>query len=306
VQFKKIVVPYILKGVLVGLFFPLLALFICVYFLHPDDYHYTILGLHKSFPLLWIVDTAPFVLGIISFFVGTNVNRLNNKYLLEIKESNDALILKNNEQDSLIKEKEVLLKEVHHRVKNNLQVVTSLLSLQGRYTDNPQTAILFKNCQNRIKSMSMIHEMLYKSHDISKINYADYISKLIFELIISMKGKEHNIDVDIQVSDIKLNIDTSIPLGLMINEIITNSLKYGILENSQGKLYFKMTKNNHNGYHILIGDNGVGYGNEIDFKNTTTLGLKLINRLITQLKGSIEKVKEKKGTNYIITFQGID
>jgi two-component sensor histidine kinase len=306
VEFKKIVVPYVIKGVLIGLLFPLLALFICVSFLYPEDYQYTLIGIHNDFPLLWIIDTAPFVLGILSFIVGTNINNLNTKFLTEIKEVNASLLLKNNQQKSLIKEKEVLLKEVHHRVKNNLQVVRSLLNLQGRYTDNQQTEVLFKNCQNRIKSMSMVHEMLYKSQDLSKIKYIEYINKLISELVVSMKGAEHNIEINIDVPELKIGIETSIPLGLLVNEVITNSLKYGIVGNAPGCLYFKMERKNSDEYEILIGDNGVGFDNEINFENTATLGLRLINRLVTQLKGSIEIIKEKEGTHYVITFQEID
>ena len=301
-QFNKIVFPYVVKGILIGLIFPLLALFICVNFLYTDNDSHTIADIHRDFPLMWIIDSAPLVLGVVSYFVGTNVNNINNKFLTEIKGVNEVLLLKNDEQKSLVKEKTVLLKEVHHRVKNNLQVVTSLLSLQGRHTDDLQTKRLFKNCQNRIKSMSMVHEMLYKYQDISKINYSDYIHKLISELVISMKGDEHNIEVVIEVPSIKLNIDTSIPLGLLVNEIITYSLKYGILGDSSGCVYFKMKKINSKRYQLLIGDDGVGYSDEVSFKNTTTLGLKLIDRLITQLKGTIEKDYNKKGTNYIVTF----
>ena len=264
------------------------------------------MGIHKDFPLLWIIDSAPFVLGIISFFVGTEINKIDNKYLQKIKEANQALVLKNSEQKSLIKEKEVLLKEVHHRVKNNLQVVTSLLSLQARHTNDPQSEKLFKNCQYRIKSMSMIHEMLYKSQDLSRINYVEYINKLIAELVVSMKGVEHNIEINIEVEELKLSLETSIPLGLLVNEIITNSLKYGVIGDAPGHIYFKMKKKDSNNYEILIGDNGIGFSEDINFENTTTLGLKLVNRLITQLRGSIEKVKEMKGTNYVIMFQEID
>lgn len=305
-RFKKIVIPYVIRGVFIGLFFPLLALFICIYFLYPEDYQYTLMGIHKDFPLLWIIDSAPFVLGIISFFVGTEINKIDNKYLQKIKEANQALVLKNSEQKSLIKEKEVLLKEVHHRVKNNLQVVTSLLSLQARHTNDPQSEKLFKNCQYRIKSMSMIHEMLYKSQDLSRINYVEYINKLIAELVVSMKGVEHNIEINIEVEELKLSLETSIPLGLLVNEIITNSLKYGVIGDAPGHIYFKMKKKDSNNYEILIGDNGIGFSEDINFENTTTLGLKLVNRLITQLRGSIEKVKEMKGTNYVIMFQEID
>ncbi|MGB0895828.1 MAG: sensor histidine kinase [Flavobacteriaceae bacterium] len=304
-QFKKIVIPYIIKGVLIGVFFPLLALFICVNFLYPDGYNYTITGIHNDFPLMWIIDTAPVVLGVMSYLVGTDVNRRNNVYLSGIQEVNKMLQLKNNEQKKLIKEKEVLLKEVHHRVKNNLQTVTSLLSLQGRQIDNPETEKLFKNCQNRIKSMAMIHEMLYQSQDLSKINYEEYCTKLISELIISMKGNEHNVALHIDVKDVSLGVNTSIPLSLLVNEIITNSLKYGIGGDQTGTIVFKMFKKDDKNYDILIGDDGIGYNEEISQIKPKTLGLKLINRLITQLHGSIEKVKNNDGTYYAITIQEI-
>lgn len=301
-QFKKIILPYILVGVFLGLLFPCLGLFVCVNFLYPNEYSYTIMGIHKDFPLMWIIDTAPFVLGILSFFVGTKINRLKNNVLLEIKEANEILVSKNKEQEFLINEKIMLLKEVHHRVKNNLQAVTSLLNLQGKYTNNSQFENLFKNCQNRIKSMLIIHEMLYNSEDVSKLNYVDYLQKLVSELVLSMKGKEHNIELDIDIPDIELDIDTSIPLGLLVNEIITNSLKYGIVNETPGSIHLKIEKKNDNSYELLIGDNGVGFNEDANFHNSTTLGLKLIKRLIVQLKGTIEKLSSEKGTNYVITF----
>lgn len=303
---RNIVGPYVVKGVLIGLFFPLLAIVICVYILSPEGAELTLRMIHKDYPLMWIIDLAPFVLGIISYFVGTNINELNNKFVDRIQDVNETLVTRNSELENVIKEKEVLFKEVHHRVKNNLQVVTSLLRLQSRHVEDPVSKKLFKNCQYRIKSMSMIHEMLYKSQDISKINYSNYIQKLISGLVVSMKGEAHNITLSIEVPEIRLDINTSIPLGLLINEIITNALKYGIPRDSLGHIYLKMTKTEDQRLKIVIGDDGLGFADEVNFETTNSLGLKLINKLTTQLKGSIEKLKDKKGTHYILLFQEIE
>lgn len=302
-QYNKIVIPYIIKGMLIGVFFPVFAFFICVNFLYPKEYSYTLASVHEDFPLMWIIDTAPFVLGVISYFVGTSINKLNSSFLAEIKVINKELILKNNEQDTLIKEKEVLLKEVHHRVKNNLQVITSLLNLQGRHIEDPDFKKLLKNCQNRIQSMSILHEMLYQSQSISKIKYEDYIQKLISTLIVSMKGETNNIALTLEVHEIRLGINTLIPLGLLINEVITNSLKYGIPGDLPGELSLKMTKNDDDTFKIIVGDDGVGFTDDINFNASKTLGLRLIKKLTRQLNGSIEKIKKGKGTYYVLIFQ---
>jgi two-component sensor histidine kinase len=302
---SRIVSTYVLKGILVGLLFPILAIIICIYLLYPENQTISLRIIHKYFPLMWIIDSAPLVLGVISYIVGTKVNKLNNHHLNQIETINKELTHKNLELNILVSDKEMLLKEIHHRVKNNLQVITSLLRLQARCIDDAQSKLLFTNCQNRIKSMALIHEMLYKSDDISKINFQNYIKKLIFELIVSIKGAEHNIDFKINAPKVSLTLDTAIPLGLLLNEIITNSLKYGILNDSSGLISLEIEKNKNHHFKMLIGDNGVGYSDEIISKTTNSLGLKLIDRLISQLKGSIVKVKNIKGTNYIITFQEI-
>lgn len=304
-KLKRIVGTYVLKGILVGLLFPILAIIICICFLYTGNQTISLRIIHNDFPLMWIIDTAPIVLGVISYIVGTKVNDINNNSSNHIESINKELIGKNLELNTLINDKEVLLKEIHHRVKNNLQVITSLLRLQGRYIEDVESKALFTNCQYRIKSMALIHEMLYKSEDVSKINFSEYVEILILELIISMKGIEHNIVFKINAPKINLNLDTAIPLGLLLNEIITNSLKYGIVNDSNGIISLKISEHNNNNFEVLVGDDGVGFPYEINFKNTKTLGLKLINRLVTQLKGSIKKEETIKGTNYSITFQEI-
>ncbi|MEQ8220134.1 MAG: sensor histidine kinase [Arenibacter sp.] len=210
-----------------------------------------------------------------------------------------------NENEARIREKDTLLKEIHHRVKNNLQTVSSLLSLQSRSIEEPRIKTLIKSSQNRVISMAMVHEMLYMRHDLSKIEYKSYVEELSDYLIRSFKGTENNITLNIIIPDIKLGIDTAIPLGLLINEVITNALKYGIKDNDQGEIHIELVKSNGKDYILYIGDDGEGFPEGISHKNTKSLGLKLIHNLSRQLKGSINRDSSKKGTNYIVKFSDI-
>jgi len=209
------------------------------------------------------------------------------------------------EVEQQVKEKETLLKEVHHRVKNNLQTVSSLLSLQARSMNDPEMKSMIKSSQNRVNSMAMVHEMLYMREDLSKIEYKSYVEELSDYLVRSIKGTDNKIKVAIDIIDINLGIDTAIPLGLLINEAITNSLKYGIKDNGEGEINITLKKENEDDYVLNIGDNGDGYAENINPQTTKSLGLKLIYNLTRQLKGSILKDDNKKGTNYIIKFKEI-
>lgn len=210
------------------------------------------------------------------------------------------------ELEEQITEKETLLKEVHHRVKNNLQTVSSLLSLQARGIDDEEIRNLIKSSQNRVISMAMVHEMLYMRDDISKIKYKSYVQELGEYLVRSVKGSENNVNLTIDIPDIELGIDTAIPLGLLINEAITNALKYGIRDDDQGEIYVALRKEDNREYVLSIGDNGVGFPERVNFKNTKSLGLKLIHNLTRQLKGSIVRDFSKKGTNYVVKFREVD
>jgi len=209
------------------------------------------------------------------------------------------------ELEGKIVEKETLLKEVHHRVKNNLQTVSSLLSMQARNTDDNSIKSLFKSSQNRVISMAMVHEMLYMREDIAKIEYKSYVQDLAEYLIRSIKGTSSNITLDIDIPDVKLNIDTAIPLGLLINEAVTNALKYGIVDDRKGEIFIKLRKDDKEGYLLNIGDNGHGFAETITHKNSKSLGLKLIHNLARQLRGSIIRDLTKKGTHYIVKFKEI-
>ncbi len=210
------------------------------------------------------------------------------------------------ELEEQIKEKETLLKEVHHRVKNNLQTVSSLLSLQARGIEDERIRNLIKSSQNRVISMAMVHEMLYMRDDISKIEYKSYVQELGEYLVRSVKGSNSNVSLHIDIPDIELGIDTAIPLGLLINEAVTNALKYGIKDDENGEIHIALRKDNDKAFVLNIGDNGVGFPEKVNFRNSKSLGLKLIHNLTRQLKGSIVRDYSKKGTNYIVTFHEVD
>lgn len=205
-----------------------------------------------------------------------------------------------------IEEKETLLKEVHHRVKNNLQTVSSLLSLQSRSIDDTKIRKIIKSSQNRVVSMAMVHEMLYKREDyLSKIELKPYINALCDYLLRSVGGNIDNVAIRLDITEEQLSIDTVIPLGLIINETITNALKYGIVAEQQGEIYVSLRKLSPERYEMYLGDNGVGYPEDINPTTSHSLGLKLIYNLARQLKGTVSRDTEKKGTHYRIEFEEV-
>ncbi len=232
---------------------------------------------------------------ILTFTYGETIKKKLNTGL----DSNQSELLEK------LKEKDTLLKEVHHRVKNNLQTVCSLLNMQSRGTDDEQMKNLIKSSQNRVMAMAMVHEMLYLRDDLTAIDYKPYVFKLTEYLVKSVKGPDSKVKLVIDVPDIVLGIDTAIPLGLLINETITNSLKYGIKDDAEGEIHIELQKKDKDEYVLTIGDNGVGISESVDPKTTKSLGLKLIHNLARQLKGSITRDWSREGTNYIVKFKDI-
>jgi len=199
-----------------------------------------------------------------------------------------------------LKEKEVLLKEVHHRVKNNLQVISSILNLQSSYVKDRKTLEILRESQNRIKSMAYIHESLYQTKDFSSINFTEYVTNLSNNLVHSYQSFEDQVELDLKIQDVYLNLDLAIPCGLIINEILSNALKYAFPKNRTGKLGLKLSHKNQE-ITLVIQDNGIGLPAHIDYKNTESLGLQLVVTLVDQLGGSI-KLDRVKGTKFTIIF----
>jgi two-component sensor histidine kinase/sensor domain CHASE-containing protein len=198
--------------------------------------------------------------------------------------------------------KDILLKEIHHRVKNNLQVISSLLKLQSRKFEDPEVAEAFKESQHRARTMAIAHENLYQSRNLEDINFKNYIQSLVGYLVNSYGFSENDITININIEDINLGIDTSIPLGLIINEIVSNTLKHAF-KHGFGEIKIKMIRcGDDDSYKISIADNGIGFPEEIDFRNTDSLGLQLVNSLVEQVEGNIE-LKRDNGTEFEIYFK---
>lgn len=203
-----------------------------------------------------------------------------------------------------LQEKEVLLREVHHRVKNNLQVMSSLISLETDYVTDPQARRLFAETQSRVRSMAIIHEELYQSKDLARVNFADYIHRLTSGLM-QIYAAHPNIDLHLDIAEVYLGVDTAIPCGLIINELMTNALKYAFPNGRPGVITVVLETNTNaegkRNYILTLQDNGIGLPTNFNFNNTTTLGLQLVSILIAQLKGEI-KINSHNGTQFTLLF----
>ncbi len=199
-----------------------------------------------------------------------------------------------------LKEKEVLIKEVHHRVKNNMQIISSLLRLQSRYVKDKKILEALRESHNRIKAMTMVHELLYKSEDMARINLRDYFKAMAHNLYRAYGVDPRKISLNIEVADIFLRVDLAIPCGLVINELLSNSLKHAFPGDRCGYINLMARHINGNEIEIEVCDNGVGMLEEADWHGKGSLGLQIVNLLIQeQLKGHIT-LHQVDGTRCII------
>ena len=187
-----------------------------------------------------------------------------------------------------LSEKEVLLKEIHHRVKNNLQVISSLLNLQVMTLEDEDLVATIADSQHRIRAMALIHEQLYQSSDLAYIDFAQYAQSLVSYLSSSYLSGTDNVILTTTIDDIHLDIDTAIPCGLIINELVTNALKHAFPDSRSGEVCVKMHQSETQGYTLTVNDNGIGLPADIDLHQTTSLGLRLVNLLTTQVGGTVQ------------------
>lgn len=196
-----------------------------------------------------------------------------------------------------LKEKEILLQEIHHRVKNNIQIISSLLNLQAHYSNDKKYAEMLKESQNRIKSMGLIHEKLYQSENLADIDFKEYITDLVYTLFRSYGVSGVGVTIE---SDVTLGITTAIPCGLIINELVSNAVKYAFPDGT-GEITIRICSVNGD-IELIVADNGVGIPEDMDFKNAETLGLRLVSMLAEdQLNGEID-LDRSEGTRFRITF----
>jgi PAS domain S-box-containing protein len=238
----------------------------------------------------------------ISLEIFLDDNRKFNKFIIFVQDKTDFVsyekrILEANQNfESSIKEKEVLLKEVHHRVKNNLQIIVSLLTLDSRFNNNPELTL--EATKNRISSMALIHEKIYNSDDLSHINIKDYI----ISEVNSLFNLYHisNIKIHYDLEEIDLTMEKAIPLGLIINEIVHNTIKYAFPNGEEGNLRVSLNLID-NQVHLVMADDGIGLPDDLDIYNSPSLGLTIINSLVRQLEGEFYKI-DQKGAAFGIDF----
>ena len=201
-----------------------------------------------------------------------------------------------------LQEKEVLLKEIHHRVKNNMQIISSLLDLQADTIQDELIRGLFKESQQRIRSMALIHEQLYQSSDLARIDFAEYVERLTNHLLRSYGARAGNVALHMNVAPVLLSIETAIPCGLIINELVSNAFKHAFPNGRSGQIWITLQRTEAQQLTLQIKDNGVGFPPEIDFRRTPSLGLTLVNTLVKQVRGIIDLQRESH-TEFMITFR---
>ncbi|MCJ7499415.1 sensor histidine kinase, partial [bacterium] len=222
--------------------------------------------------------------------------------ITELKKTEEALIKSEEQLRASLGEKEILLKEIHHRVKNNLQVISGLLDLQAHHIGDPAGREIYKESQNRVITMALIHEELYRSANLSQVDFSEYIQNLCENLMISYGVNRKRIKLDISAEKTDMVVDTAIPCGLIINELITNTLKHAFPNKRKGtiSLSFKQLKNK--SYLLTVSDDGIGMPRNVDINKTKTLGMQLITVLVGQLGGTL-KIKRREGTSFMINFR---
>jgi two-component sensor histidine kinase len=200
-----------------------------------------------------------------------------------------------------LKEKEALISEIHHRVKSNLQVISSLLKLQSEYIHDEQVLDVLKQSRNRIKTIALIHEKLYQSKDVVRIDFADYVRSLSAYLFRLYEVSSDAIALKIEASEVSLGINAAIPCGLIVSELVSNSLKHAFPAGKEGEIHIEFNSDKDNQFTLIVGDNGVGLQKDLDFRKAKSLGLQLVNMLVDQLGSTIE-VDRSDGTTFKITF----
>jgi len=200
-----------------------------------------------------------------------------------------------------IEQKELLIKEINHRVKNNFALVSSLLAIQQQNIEDEKVRDIFEEAQNRIQSIALVHKQLYSSENLAQIDFSTYINSLIRQLMGGFKHKTGQISIDLDIKEVALDIAKAIPCGLIINELITNSFKHGFQQRENGTITVKMQYLNDGNIQFIIANDGKPFPDNVDFRDTQTLGLQIVTGLVEQIGGTIE-LDNSKGTKFTIVF----
>ena len=223
-----------------------------------------------------------------------------------LRDVSEQKLIENKLRESL-KEKEILLQEVNHRVKNNLQVILSLFALQGESTDDPERIAMLSEIRLRIQSMAMIHEKIYKSERLGQINFHQYVKDLTTEIFHTYSTSSGSVRLNLEVAPVSLEINRAVPFALILNELTSNALKYAFTAKEKGDLSISLKLEKDKLLLLTVCDDGIGIPKKIQFSNTKTLGLRLVRVLTRQLNGKAELkenpyCKKSRGTMFVFRF----
>jgi two-component sensor histidine kinase len=235
----------------------------------------------------------------LSFYRGYKNTQKTN---LTIRQQKKEAEEKNEMIENSLKEKEILLKEIHHRVKNNLQIISSLLNLQAKGLKDEDTKKMMSEARSRISSMALIHQKIYQSGNLGSVDLQTYIEQMVQSVEAMFSSKSRNISYYINTHGISLDIDTSIPLGLIINELLTNIYKYAFVNRDAGMIVITMETKTETELELKVSDNGVGLPADFETTAANSLGLKLVKGLANQIKGSVQ-FENKNGAHCSITIK---
>ena len=213
-----------------------------------------------------------------------------------LRESQERL----DRQAALLEQKETLLREIHHRVKNNMQVMSSLLSLQARAVSEKQISRMLQDNQNRIQSMALLHEILYQSDDLAAVDFAKYALRMVQHVFRSYGINDQQVRLRSEFDALALDLDEALPLGLLINEVVSNSLKHAFHNGRNGEVYIGLRQSNGD-VSLVISDDGIGLPDDLDCMTSPSLGLRLVRTLAQQLRAKLD-IRSPGGAEVILTF----
>jgi len=248
--------------------------------------------LHKDGSIRWLESNAVVLLDVNGELIGFQGS---DRDITERKRAEEAL-------RASLREKEVLLREVHHRVKNNMQVISSLFNLQAGYTTNEECRGILKEGQTRIRSMSLVHEKLYQSRDLSKIDLAGYIESLAAHLFHVYLVNSAQVRMETEFEDVSVDINSAVPCGLILNELISNALKHAFPEGRTGMIKIGLRRGPAGAVELRVADDGIGLPEGLDFRKAESFGLQIVNLLVDQLEAAID-LDRTKGTAFTMTFR---
>ena len=251
--------------------------------------------------ILTIITIIPVVL-ILIIFALVKVILYRKKTENELRKAHDAIAEREKKLKIYLNEKDIMLKEIHHRVKNNMQIIDSLLAMQASKADDVSNIQGLKKSRSRIRAMSLVHELLYETDNFTSINLGMYITALVQDIIAELEVQHDNISRSFDLDDIPVSIDQAIPLGLIINELVTNTFKYAFSEGMTGNLTITLKQTEKKECLLVIKDDGSGLPGSFSYENVDTLGFMLVKNLVEQIEGVMD-IDRNRGVSYYIRFQ---